>query len=230
MAVSFGELLRTYRRSACLTQEQLAVRAAISSQAIGALERGTRRFPHQHTITRLAEALTLSGGQRSAFAAAAARQQAPSGNGHPGGHQQSPDFEDARMATAGSAGGVVPRQLPPPPSALTGRDALIAEVSNELRRADPARSRTAVLVGPGGIGKTAVALAVGHGLLQDLADGQLFADLRGMRHEPIDPYAILTRFLRAFGHGLSGGTGRPGRATRRVPRHSRRTPGSPGAG
>jgi transcriptional regulator with XRE-family HTH domain len=199
MAVSFGELLRTYRRSACLTQEQLALLASISSQAIGALERGTRRFPHQHTITRLAEALALSGEQRSAFAAAAARQQARIGNGQLGGPRPSPDTEDARTVIAGSAGGVVPRQLPPPPSALTGRDALIAEVGDELRRADPARSRTAVLVGPGGVGKTAVALAVGQGLLPDLTDGQLFADLRGMRREPVDPYAVLTRFLRALG-------------------------------
>ena len=203
MAVSFGELLRTCRRSACLTQEQLAVRASISSQAIGALERGTRRFPHQHTIARLADALALSGEQRSAFAAAAARQQAPIGNGQPngqpGGVRQSPDTEDARTVIAGSVCGVVPRQLPPPPSALTGRDALIAEVSDELRRACPAGSRTAVLVGPSGTGKTAVALAVGHGLLPDFPDGQLFVDLRGMRHEPVDPYAILTRFLRAFG-------------------------------
>jgi DNA-binding XRE family transcriptional regulator len=199
MAVSFGELLRTHRRSACLTQEQLAVRASISSQAIGALERGTRRFPHQHTITGLADALALCGEQRSAFAAAAARQQAPVGNGQLGGVQQSPDTEDTRAVIAGSVCGVVPRQLPPPPSALTGRYALIAEVGDELRRAGPARSRTAVLVGPGGIGKTAVALAVGHGLLQDLTDGQLFADLRGMQHEPVDPYAILGRFLRALG-------------------------------
>ncbi|MEV0272514.1 NB-ARC domain-containing protein [Hamadaea sp. NPDC050747] len=76
---------------------------------------------------------------------------------------------------------------------------MIAEVREEIRRADPAGPRTVVLVGLGGIGKTAVALAVGHELLGDFADGQLFADLRGMQDEPVDSHAVLGRFLRALG-------------------------------
>lgn len=72
MAFSFGALLREHRRNAGLTQEQLAARASISGQAVGALERGTRRFPQQYTVSRLADALGLDDEQRAVFTEAAA--------------------------------------------------------------------------------------------------------------------------------------------------------------
>jgi fatty-acyl-CoA synthase len=57
---SFGERLRRYRISAGLTQEALADRAGLSVRGIADLERGARRFPHFHTMRRLAEALELA--------------------------------------------------------------------------------------------------------------------------------------------------------------------------
>jgi transcriptional regulator with XRE-family HTH domain/tetratricopeptide (TPR) repeat protein len=182
---SFGALLREHRRNAGLTQEQLAARASISSQAIGALERGTRRFPHQYTVTRLADALGLDGEQRAAFTTAAARPSVPVADQSSG-------------TTSEPPGTTLPRQLPPP-TALIGRDAMAAEIVAELRRAGSADAHTALLVGPGGIGKTTAALAVGHLLAEEFADGQLFADLRGAHEEPVDPHVVLGRFLRALG-------------------------------
>ena len=44
--LSFGDLLRRYRDSANLTQEDLAARTGLTPQAIGLLERGKRRRPH----------------------------------------------------------------------------------------------------------------------------------------------------------------------------------------
>ncbi|MGH3729126.1 MAG: BTAD domain-containing putative transcriptional regulator, partial [Micromonosporaceae bacterium] len=86
----------------------------------------------------------------------------------------------------------VPRQLPPAAS-LTGRDTLLNGVSRALSDAG-----VAVLTGPGGIGKSAVALAAGHQLTGSFPGGQLYADLRGS-HQPVDPYAVTGRFLRALG-------------------------------
>lgn len=67
----FGSLLRRHRASVGLTQEELAERAGISPRAVSALERGDRRAPRRDTVERLAEALGLSSGERTRFAAAA---------------------------------------------------------------------------------------------------------------------------------------------------------------
>lgn len=82
---------------------------------------------------------------------------------------------------------VVPRQLPPN-TGLTGR----AELLDDLGRALTREHEVCVLVGPGGVGKTALALAAGH--LIECPDGQLYANLR-----TADPHAVLGRFLRAVG-------------------------------
>lgn len=87
---------------------------------------------------------------------------------------------------------VVARQLPPPAAILTGRDELVAEVRAALGGPAPC-----LLVGPGGVGKTAVALAAGG--TDVFTGGQLFADLRGTQETPADPHVVVGRFLHALG-------------------------------
>ena len=62
---------------------------------------------------------------------------------------------DLLGATAGAA--AAPTQLPPAPTSLIGRDDTLAAVVALLRT-----SRLVTLVGPGGIGKTRLALAAAH--------------------------------------------------------------------
>jgi predicted ATPase/DNA-binding XRE family transcriptional regulator len=57
---TFGDRLRRLRLDAGLTQEALAERTGISSKAIGALERGERRFPHSQTTAMLASGLDVA--------------------------------------------------------------------------------------------------------------------------------------------------------------------------
>ena len=57
---TFAALLRHFRRVGGLSQEQLAERASLTAQAIGALERGDRRRPYPETVRRLADALGLT--------------------------------------------------------------------------------------------------------------------------------------------------------------------------
>ncbi|HEY0636245.1 MAG TPA: BTAD domain-containing putative transcriptional regulator, partial [Pseudonocardiaceae bacterium] len=90
-----------------------------------------------------------------------------------------------------------PRQLPPLVGPVAGREKLIAEV--QARLVDPSAAPVGVLAGPGGIGKTTVALAAAHGLAGAFPDGQLHADLRGSHRRPADPHAVLDRLLRALG-------------------------------
>jgi transcriptional regulator with XRE-family HTH domain len=58
-----------------LTQEQLAERAGISTNAISALERGERRHPYPHTVRVLASALGLDAEASSALEAAATQRE-----------------------------------------------------------------------------------------------------------------------------------------------------------
>lgn len=56
--LSFGALLRRYRRAARLTQDELAARMGFRGDYIGRVERG-ERIPMQATVTLMAEALEL---------------------------------------------------------------------------------------------------------------------------------------------------------------------------
>ncbi|ADD43457.1 AfsR/SARP family transcriptional regulator [Stackebrandtia nassauensis] len=104
------------------------------------------------------------------------------------------DLLSARTDVAAEV--AVPRQLPAAPAGIIGRDTLI-------NAADAAVARdhdTVAFVGPGGAGKTALALTWAHKLSARFTDGQLFADLRGFSGtEPAPPARVLTGFLRALG-------------------------------
>jgi transcriptional regulator with XRE-family HTH domain len=73
MARNFARLLRHHRLVARLSQEELAEAARISTAAVGAYERGVRLAPHRVTLDRLADALRLTGTDRSHFTTSAGR-------------------------------------------------------------------------------------------------------------------------------------------------------------
>ena len=68
---AFRDLLRQWRVSAGLTQEELAEQAGLSARGISDLERGVRSHPHPDTVRRLAAALGLDDSARAAFFQAA---------------------------------------------------------------------------------------------------------------------------------------------------------------
>jgi DNA-binding SARP family transcriptional activator len=92
----------------------------------------------------------------------------------------------------------VPRQLPPA-APLTGRGQLLDRVVRELGSTGETSAPVVLLVGPGGVGKSALAVSAGHRLNTVFSNGQLYADLRGSHDAPADPCRILERFLRALG-------------------------------
>jgi predicted ATPase/DNA-binding XRE family transcriptional regulator len=148
---TLGSLLRGLREDAGLSQEELAERAGLSPHAISALERGTRTRPYPHTLRSLATALDLTEDQRARLLAAV-----PARSG------RATDSAPARR----------PRDLPAPATALIGRDDDVARVADLLRA-----HRLVTLVGPGGVGKTRLALASAQALADTYADGVRLVEL-----------------------------------------------------
>ena len=165
-AKSFGERLRRHREAAGLSQEELAEKAGISGKAIGALERGERRRPYPATIRQLADALGLDETARSDLALAAR----PDGSATP---------------TAATAPEMP--NLPHYLTSLIGREGEM-EVLQSLLRQPSVRLLT--LTGPGGIGKTRLAVSLAMALSPDFPDGVFFVDLTPLTDPEQVPLAI----------------------------------------
>jgi predicted ATPase/transcriptional regulator with XRE-family HTH domain len=170
-----------------MTQEVLAERAGLSVATIGALEEDRRRQPYPHTVAAIAEALGLSADERVALQAAVplraqALDLAPSGSGAPP-HAAGP------VPPAASARAAARVRLPVPPTPLIGRD---EEITAATALLDPARSavRLLTLTGPGGVGKTRLALAVAAALVEAYPDGVVFVDLAPVRDPRLVPATI----------------------------------------
>ncbi len=156
----FAEILRRARRASGLSQEELAERAGLSAHAISALERGVNRAPRPDTLDMLADALALSSDERRRWVLLR-RQQA----------SRAPT-EAARNTEPG--GSTPPTNLPVQPTRFFGRVAEMASIGQLLR--DDA-TRLVTLTGPGGSGKTRLAVQVAAGLRHTYPDGVFFVDL-----------------------------------------------------
>ena len=113
-------------------------------------------------------------------------------------------------AAAPRPGGRGPRPLPVSTTSLLGRERAIDEVAGLVERPGV---RLVTLTGPGGVGKTRLAVAVGERLRDRFGAGTVFVPLEAVT----DPGLVLAAIGRAAGADLAG-TG--SRQWRRWPRRS----------
>ncbi|GAA0930254.1 NTPase [Virgisporangium aurantiacum] len=88
---------------------------------------------------------------------------------------------------------VLPRQLIATSHTFTGRDDELAELDALHSRGN----RLVVLSGPGGVGKTTLAVRWAHGSAERFREGQIYVELGGQR--PVSPDEALGTMLRALG-------------------------------
>ncbi|WBP86342.1 ATP-binding protein [Kitasatospora cathayae] len=92
-----------------------------------------------------------------------------------------------------------PAQLPYVPGDFTGRDEEMRTLVEALTPTSAEGLMIAAVSGMGGVGKTTLAVHAAQRLRGHFPDGQLYANLRGMREDPADPAVVLAGFLRALG-------------------------------
>ena len=168
-AVSFAAHLKALREASGYTQEELATIAGLSVHAVSALERGQRRRPHIDTVRALSAALDLPVPARDAFLASA---RAP-----------------ADIAAADELSGV---GLPLAPTALIGRQ---GDVDTLRQLLDDPGARLVTLIGPGGVGKTRLALELARTIAADGATRVVFVPLAAIR----DPAFVASAIAEALG-------------------------------
>jgi len=148
-----------------MTQEVLAERAGVGVATIGALEEGRRRRPHLNTLAALADALDLSPDDRAALVAGMPpRVQAP----------ELPVESVISEPLESTAPGYP--DLPAPLTPLVGREGDVARTTDLLQQG----VRLLTLTGPGGVGKTRLALQVAVVLRGHFADGVAFVPLASL--------------------------------------------------
>jgi predicted ATPase/DNA-binding winged helix-turn-helix (wHTH) protein len=81
-------------------------------------------------------------------------------------------------------------RLPARPVMMIGRDAMLGEVSDNLRE-----QRFVTLLGPGGIGKTTIAVAVGHAVAEEFGGEVYFVDLASLA----DPDLVISAIGTSLG-------------------------------
>lgn len=173
----FADLLLDLRVQAGLSQEELADRAKLSVRTIRELEAGRVARPRKDSVRLLSQGLGLRDGDAGRFLAAA-------------GHASvRPVIAVADPAPTGLRW----RGTRPIPDGLVGRDTELAEIERLLRQ-----NRLVTLVGPGGVGKTELALAAAD-RVSSVDTTVVVVDLTTVQRDAAVPSAILDAFGTAPG-------------------------------
>ena len=178
---AFGPWLKRRRRALDLTQEGLAEATGYSVETVRKVEAGSLR-PSKQLAMLLAEVLELPAAEQAAFVAWARSSGMPGAPPAAGATISTSHLATAPVPVPGSA---VAPWLPQPTTVLVGREDELADLRSIL--ADPI-VRLLTLTGPGGSGKTRLALALAADLAGGFPDGVRFVPLADVT----DPALVLS--------------------------------------
>lgn len=176
---SFGEQLRRYREAAGFSQEELAERAGLTPKGISALERGERRRPYPQTVRALAAGLGLNDSERSTLVSSIPSRSQPEPSA----------IEAASLVYPDVA-------LPAEPTSLLGREQELEIIREQLVAREV---RLLTLLGPGGVGKTRLAVSTARAFASGGFDQVCFVDLVNTQ----DPALVLPTVVRALRAGTA---------------------------
>lgn len=177
-------VLRHFRLSAGLSQDELAERSGLSTRSISDIERGLRTSPHLETIRLLTIGLDLSETERSALITAA-RPELHGSQTHaePRTSEQQRAFQSPLTHASHS--------LPIPPTGMIGRE---RELKDVLALIEIQGARLVTLTGPGGVGKTRLCLDVAKSVSASDGRSPVFVDLSRVTRSDNIVLAVLEAF------------------------------------
>jgi len=182
-AYSFGVWLRRRRKTLDLTQEDLARQVGISVTTVRKLEADERR-PSRQVAQLLAEALQISPKDTEQFIKVARAETRIDYLNIPDPVLESLPAHYTQVLSVAArpdaiSSGVPERSLPVPSTPLIGRERELEQITQMLRNEN---CRLLTITGPGGIGKTRLALAAAHTIQSHYENRVFFVSLA-----PVNP-------------------------------------------
>jgi predicted ATPase/DNA-binding XRE family transcriptional regulator len=177
--VTFGDWLKRRRNGLGLTQDQLALQINCSTSALRKFESEERR-PSAETIEGLADIFDIPPEERKSFLRFARGDWQAFDGG---------DTDDTDTAPWHSSDIDGQSNLPSILTSFIGREKEHREVIDLLKK-----NRLVTLAGAGGIGKTRLAIQVGHQLLHDYPHGVWFIPLDSLSDPLLVPQTVASVF------------------------------------
>jgi predicted ATPase/transcriptional regulator with XRE-family HTH domain len=192
MDYSFGTWIKRRRKALDITQQELAQKVGCSVSAVIKIEADERR-PSRQIAELLAKHLEIPPDQTTTFIKVARQEKTVELLDALPHFSASQTFNQRIVPTPEkpvSVSSPLKADLPVPPTPLIGRE---RELKTVIQQLNDHHCRLLTLTGPGGVGKTRLALEIAHQLQEVFENGVYFIELAGVNSPDFIVYAIANK-------------------------------------